>query len=298
MTKFQLATGGIDGRATVVVAIGTNIYAMGQLLQLEPAAIPDLSSMLADWDRWCDRIEAAIESGARPAPIPAAAIAWLPPIPSPRKLICLGTNYKAHAAEVAADQPKLPYAFLKPPSTTLTGSGRDVTLLADAQMNDWEIELAVVIGRSARNAPEADALAHVAAYAVMNDVSVRDHIADRPKFLGVDWVLAKAADGYAPMGPWLTPARFVRDPQALDMELTVNGQTMQKSNTREMLFGVAATIAHLSRTMTLEAGDIIATGTPEGVGFGRKPPVFLQDGDVVRCTIEGLGTLENRFVRA
>jgi 2-keto-4-pentenoate hydratase/2-oxohepta-3-ene-1,7-dioic acid hydratase in catechol pathway len=191
----------------------------------------------------------------------------------------------------------MPYAFLKPPSTTLRGAGSDILLLAGATMNDWEVELAVVMGSEARNVSEADALGHVAGYTIMNDVSVRDHVADRPSFLGIDWVLAKAADGYAPMGPWITPARFVADPQTLAMELTVNGTTMQKGSTADMLFGVAATIAHLSRTMTLEVGDIIATGTPEGVGFGRKPPVFLQHGDVVRCTIAGLGTLENRFIR-
>jgi 2-keto-4-pentenoate hydratase/2-oxohepta-3-ene-1,7-dioic acid hydratase in catechol pathway len=295
MKNFKLGTALIDGSETVVVGLGPDIHRLDKLLRSDvPTGI---DGMLCNWEEWCDRIASALLATDCPGKVAEATIAWLPPVRRPPKLICLGTNYGAHAAEVSADPLKLPYAFLKPPSTTLRGSGCEIQLLSSAAMNDWEIELAAVIGREARNVSVADALSHVAGYTVMNDVSVRDHVADRSKLLGVDWVLAKAADGYAPIGPWVTPTRFVPNPQGLDMELTVNDVTMQKGNTTDMLFGVASTIAHLSRTMTLEAGDIIATGTPEGVGFGRKPPVFLQHGDVVRCTIAGLGTLENRFVR-
>lgn len=293
---FQIGQAVVAGSTTTVVGADARIIGLQSLLGITSA--PDPFGMLADWDRWCDRIATALDGGVPSGAIVVDKITWLPPVSRPPKLICLGTNYKGHAAEVSADALRLPYAFLKPPSTTLHASGRDIVLLDGAEMNDWEIELAVVIGRETRNVAETEALGRIAGYTVMNDVSVRDYIADRSKFLGVDWVLAKAADGYAPVGPWLTPARFVPDPQALAMTLTVNDRVMQQGTTADMLFGVATTIAHLSRTMTLEVGDIIATGTPEGVGFGRKPPVFLKDGDVVRCTIEGLGTLENRFVRA
>ena len=160
-------------------------------------------------------------------------------------------------------------------------------------MNDWEVELAVVMGRRAKDVTEGDALDYVAGYAVINDVSARDWIADKPE-LGIDWVMQKCRR-LRPMGPMITPAAFVPDPQVLDLELTVNGQVMQKSNTSRMVFTVTQAIAHLSRFLTLEPGDVIATGTPSGTGYGREPQVFLKPGDVARATISGLGTLETRF---
>jgi 2-keto-4-pentenoate hydratase/2-oxohepta-3-ene-1,7-dioic acid hydratase in catechol pathway len=226
-----------------------------------------------------------------------SGVTWLPPIRRPRKLICMGTSYAGHASEVSSDPLKAPYSFIKSASNTLRGSGATITLLDISQMNDWEVELAVVIGRAARNVEEGQAMEYVAGYTIINDVSTRDWVASRPKFLGIDWVVGKSIDGYAPMGPTFTPAEFVSDPQNLDLELTVNGKVMQHGNTRQMVFNIAQIIGHLSRFMTLEPGDIIASGTPEGTGFGQKPMVFLQDNDVVRCTITGLGTLENKFIR-
>ena len=303
MSGFQLGTALAAGQETVVVMTEGRLYPLDRLLAaagLDPAPVgAGLSEMLENWAAWLDRIKRAV-GGTRLSsvePLPVDGIAWLPPVRRPRKLVCMGTNYSGHAKEVESKALDMPYSFLKPPSTTLCGSGSTVTLLDISEMNDWEIELAVVIGKPARRVSEADALGHVAGYTVMNDVSSRDWVAKRPEFLGIDWVVGKAADGYAPMGPLLTPAEFVADPQNLGLELTLNGQVMQHGNTADMVFSVAQVIAHLSRFMTLEPGDIIATGTPEGVGLGRKPPVFLQHGDVVRCTIAGLGTLENRFVR-
>ena len=161
-------------------------------------------------------------------------------------------------------------------------------------MVDWDAELAVVIGRRVRGVRGAAAVAAVAGYSVLNDVSARDWIADRPS-LGIDWIMQKAFDGFAPMGPFITPAAFVPDPQALAMQLTVNGQVMQDSSTSRMVFGVREIVEHLAGIMTLEPGDIIATGTPAGVGHGRKPQLFLKPGDDVAVTIEGLGRLETRF---
>ena len=305
MKKFQLATGLVEAKEVVLLISDAAAYPLGSLLRPNVAVAPvaeiGLSEMLDEWDDWLPRIREAADrlgvAGSTIESIPAHLINWLPPVRKPRKLICLGTNYGGHAAEVSAERLKMPYSFMKPASNTLRGSGQDIVLLAGAEKNDWEVELAVVIGKAARNVAEADGLGHVAGYTVMNDVSARDWVGSSPKFLGIDWVMGKAADGYAPMGPYFTPAEFVPDPQSLRLELTLNGETMQDGNSSDMLFGVAQAIAHLSRIMTLEPGDIIATGTPQGVGFGRKPPIFLKDGDVVRCTVGGLGTLENRFVR-
>lgn len=309
MIKYQLGTASIDSTETVVIRLSDSIYRLSQVLVFGDAkqftVETGLSGMLNDWTTWRDRIQLAVEAVGEQQdalqkllrPIPQDQIAWLPPLRRPRKLICMGTNYAGHAKEVASEPLKASFSFIKPTSNTLRGSGDTITLLDTAQMNDWEVELAVVIGSAARAVSEADALGYVAGYMIMNDVSSRDWVAESPKFLGVDWVVGKAADGYAPMGPWLTPAEFVPDPQNLNIGLTLNGETMQDGNTSEMVFTVAQVIAHLSRTMTLEPGDIIATGTPEGTGFGHKPPIFLKHNDVARCTIEGLGVLENRFVR-
>ncbi len=296
--KYQLGTTLIAGSETVLVGVGGELHPLLRFA-LNPEPPASLARIFDDWPSWRPRLGEAVarfwSGSSRPAPLPPEDVRWLAPILYPRKLVCLGENYADHVDEMKFAPLKLPYAFIKPPTTTLTGSGSEVTLLKEARMNDWEIELAVVIGRRAKDVPEANALDYVAGYAVLNDVSARDWIAEKPE-LGIDWVMQKAPDGYAPMGPMITPAEFVPDPQDLDLELTVNGQVMQRSNTSKMVFTVRQVIAHLSKFVTLEPGDVIATGTPSGTGFGHKPQVFLKPGDVVRATISGLGTLENRFV--
>jgi 2-keto-4-pentenoate hydratase/2-oxohepta-3-ene-1,7-dioic acid hydratase in catechol pathway len=151
MPRFQLGSAVIGGREAVVVAANDKVFLLDHLLP--DSAVSSIQPMLPEWDSWCDRIEAALDGYQGSDSIPLAAITWLPPVRNPHKLICLGANYKAHAAEVSSDPPKLPYAFFKPPSTTLNSSGREVQMLAGAQMNDWEIELAVVIAREARTCP-------------------------------------------------------------------------------------------------------------------------------------------------
>ena len=308
MRKFSLGDVRIGNGHAVVMVIDDDIYALQPLLDAcGLVSISDnagVSEMLEQWSEWLPRLKEIADgledhsrhfSAARIGTV--ADCVWLPPIQRPRKLICMGTNYAGHASEVSSDPLNAPYSFLKSTSNTLRGSGDVVTLLDIAEMNDWEAELAVVIGRPARHVSEADALDYVAGYSIINDVSARDWVAGSPKFLGIDWVVGKSIDGYAPLGPTFTPAEFVEDPQDLDVGLTVNGEVMQQGNTRQMIFGVAQIVAHLSKFMTLEAGDIIASGTPEGTGFGHKPPVFLKDGDVVRASISGLGVLETTFVR-
>jgi 2,4-didehydro-3-deoxy-L-rhamnonate hydrolase len=305
MNGFSIGTILRDNCNTLVIVSGSTVFDLGKLLAASGAdSLPSgfgLSEMLDDWATWLPRIKRAVESGESQGDTYRIAdvseVTWRAPILKPRKLICMGTNYAGHATEVSSDPLKAPYSFIKSSSNTLRGSGATITLLDVANMNDWEIELAVVIGKAARHVNAARAMDYVAGYSIINDVSARDWVASSPKFLGIDWVVGKSIDGYAPMGPTFTPAEFVANPQNLNLELTVNGKVMQKGNTSQMVFSIAQIIAHLSRIMTLEPGDIIASGTPEGTGFGHKPPVFLKDGDLVRGTIDGLGTLENKFVR-
>jgi 2-keto-4-pentenoate hydratase/2-oxohepta-3-ene-1,7-dioic acid hydratase in catechol pathway len=308
LSKFSIGAILDRGREVAVVVIGDEVVHFNSLLAATAAEeLPEgfgLSEMLDHWEFWLPQLKGSVDAFAKNVSIRGACtieagsvVTWLPPIQRPRKLICMGTNYAGHASEVSSDPLKAPYSFIKSASNTLRGSGATIRLLDIAQMNDWEIELAVVIGRAARHVEEHQAMDYVAGYTIINDVSARDWVTSSPRFLGIDWVVGKSIDGYAPMGPTFTPAEFVTNPQNLDLELTVNGKVMQHGNTGQMVFNIAQIIAHLSKIMTLEAGDVIASGTPEGTGFGQKPMVFLQDNDVVRCTITGLGTLENKFIR-
>jgi 2-keto-4-pentenoate hydratase/2-oxohepta-3-ene-1,7-dioic acid hydratase in catechol pathway len=218
------------------------------------------------------------------------------PIPRPRKnIICLGWNYLDHVRESAATRkkdtapPTDPIVFTKN-VTSVTGPRDDVPSHADVTSQlDWEAELAVVIGVGGRAIERERALAHVFGYTVINDVSARD-----VQFRHKQYFLGKSLDGTCPMGPWIVTADEIPDPQNLAIGSRVNGTPKQNSNTRHMLFDIATIIAVLSRGMTLEPGDIISTGTPDGVGFARTPPEFLKSGDVVECEVEGIGVLRNR----
>lgn len=296
---YRLAIAPVDGVDTVLVERGNRFLPLvdllepGDLQRLGGQRIGDLMPLLADWALWkgviATRVAAAADRFDSDGSGPPGRFA--PPTGIPRKLLCIGANFHDHIAEMRAPMtPSYPYSFLKPPSTTLRGSGEDVALPADASMIDWEAELAVVIGRACRNIPVADALSMVAGYANFNDLSARDCIS-RALPIGIDWVLHKAHDGFGPIGPFFVPAEFVGDPQGLPIRLTVNDVVKQDSNSAQMVFGVAEIIAHLSSVMTLEPGDIIATGTPAGCGFGRKPPEFLSSGDVVEIEIGPLGVL-------
>ncbi len=293
---FRLGSARIDGRVTVVVEVEGRLVALADL----PGArgLPDtLDSMVAEWAAALPVLTAAVKEGPAGGTkaLDPAKLEWLPPLASPRCLICIGTNYRDHIAEMGVSVlPKYPYAFLRPPGS-LAAHLEAITLPQDVAMVDWEAELAVVIGKRTRNVTGAAALDAVAAYTLANDLSARDWIDDRP-FVGIDWVMQKAWDKFQPTGPLITPASFVPDPQKLAIRCEVNGVVKQDSNTAQMVFGVQPIIEHLSRFMTLEPGDIIATGTPSGVGFGRKPRESLKSGDVVRVSVEGLGVLENRMI--
>jgi 2-keto-4-pentenoate hydratase/2-oxohepta-3-ene-1,7-dioic acid hydratase in catechol pathway len=206
------------------------------------------------------------------------------PVAGVGKVMCIGLNYSDHAAESGMAPPPEPILFMKATSA-LCGPNDPIVLPKGAEKADWEVELGVVIGRAAKNVREEEALAHVAGYVVFNDVSERAFQLERAG----QWTKGKSCDTFGPVGPWLVTPDEVGDPQRLSMELTVNGEVMQKGSTATMIFSVAHIVSYLSRFMTLHPGDIIATGTPPGVGMGRKPPRYLKSGDVVETRIEGLG---------
>jgi 2-keto-4-pentenoate hydratase/2-oxohepta-3-ene-1,7-dioic acid hydratase in catechol pathway len=208
-------------------------------------------------------------------------------IDRPGKIICVGLNYRDHAEETGAEAPTAPLLFAKW-GNTLIGDGDAIVLPPESEQVDYEAELGVVIGRTTRRAAERDALDAVRGYICVNDVSARDL-----QFGDGQWTRGKSPDTFCPVGPRLVPREEVPDPQALAIRCRVNGRTLQDSSTANMIFSVAEIIAHISRTITLEPGDLIATGTPAGVGIARDPQVLLQDGDEVTVEIEGLGALTN-----
>jgi len=215
----------------------------------------------------------------------------LPPVPDPQKVICVGLNYADHARESGAEPPTEPVLFNKFPSA-LVADGAPIVLPPISQEVDYEAELVVVIGRAGHCIRQVDAMHHVAGYTIGNDVSARDWQLRKP---GRQWLLGKTFDTFAPVGPAMVTADEV-DPGALQVQFRRNGETLQNSNTREFIFKLDKLIAYISRVCTLQPGDLIFTGTPPGVGFARKPPIFLQPGDVCEVEIEGLGVLTNPVV--
>ena len=207
------------------------------------------------------------------------------------KIMCIGLNYSDHAAEAGMEVPPEPILFMKATSA-LVGPDDDVVIPRGSEKTDWEVELAVIIGKPARLVSQADALLHVAGYAVGHDVSERDYQAQRAG----QWTKGKSCDTFGPLGPWLVTRDEIADPQDLDMWLTVNGERMQSGSTRTMVYGVAHLVSYLSGFFTLHPGDVILTGTPPGVGMGMKPPRYLVPGDVVELGIDGLGQQRQRFV--
>jgi acylpyruvate hydrolase len=244
---------------------------------------------------WRNDILATIESTptlvgelkATGALIPLSAARLNPPIVAPGKILAVGLNYAAHAAEQNATPPEFPLVFSKC-VTALIATLDDIQLPQVSQMVDYEAELAVVIGREARSVSADHALEYVAGYTIMNDVTARD-LQKRER----QWVRAKGLDTFAPCGPWLVTTDEIADPHALDIELVVNGEVRQHSNTNDLIFKIPQLIEFISQDLTLKPGDIISTGTPSGVGVFMKPPVFLQDGDQVEITIERIGVLSN-----
>jgi len=212
---------------------------------------------------------------------------WFAPVPRPGKLICIGLNYRDHAAESNMPIPERPIIFSKF-STSVIAPGEAVVIPPTSQQVDYEAELAVVIGRRAKNVKATRAIDYVLGYTAFNDVSARDF-----QFADGQWQRGKSCDTFAPMGQTIVTTDQITDPHKLSIKLVLNGQTMQDSNTDQLIFGVPELIEFLTESITLEPGDVIATGTPPGVGFARKPPVFLKPGDQMEVLIEGMGGLGN-----
>ena len=231
--------------------------------------------------------EEAIASIKEWVTVPAASARLHAPINDPGKFICIGLNYRDHAEEANQPIPKEPPIFAKW-SNAIIDPGEPILKPRGSNQLDWEVELGVVIGRTARFVPRDKALDCVAGYTIINDVSARDF-----QFIGSQWMAGKIPESFAPVGPYIADRSEIPDPHVLELRLWVNGKQMQSGNTKTFIFDVRYIVSYLSNLMTLSPGDLIATGTPPGVGFARKPPVFLQPGDTCRLEITGLGQIEN-----
>lgn len=242
---------------------------------------------------WQDSMRQLVRRGVKPSPtyeraIPLADAKLHAPL-VPGKIIAIGRNYAEHAKETGSALPDKPLIFAKFPSSVI-GPGDAITWRESITTQvDWEVELAVIIGQRAREVSEEDALNYVYGYTVANDVTARD----LQQKLDTQWTRGKSLDTFCPLGPYIVTRDEIADPQNLAVKTTVNGEVMQDSNTSNMIFNVKHLISYSSRMFTLEPGDIILTGTPDGVGMGRKPPVFLKDGDTVTVSVEGVGEISN-----
>lgn len=266
-------------------------------LQLPDGARIDASGFGEDWgERFLEtdglrRLARWAADHSAKAPRVAAPERLGPPLTRPSKIVCIGLNYADHARETNAKIPEEPVIFFKA-TTSLAGPNDDLPLPRGSVKTDWEVELAVVIGRRARYVAREEAAGYVAGYALHNDYSERQDQLER----GGQWSKGKSQDGYAPLGPFLATPDELADVSNLPMWLTVNGESRQKSSTRQMIFDVPTLVGYLSRFMTLLPGDVISTGTPAGVGLGMNPPTFLKAGDVVELGIDGLGTQRQRIL--
>jgi 2-keto-4-pentenoate hydratase/2-oxohepta-3-ene-1,7-dioic acid hydratase in catechol pathway len=234
---------------------------------------------------------AVCAAGRIPAPsgasYPLSSVKILAPVPRPPKVICVGLNYRDHAAESRSEIPTVPTIFNKFPNVVI-GPGDPIVLPKASRKPDYEAEFAFVIGKGGRHIPADRAMEHVFGYTIINDVSARDF-----QTATTQWLMGKTFDTFCPMGPWIVTADEIPDPHALDISLEIGGEILQKSNTREMIFSLPRVIEYVSTAVTLEPGDVFATGTPAGVGFARRPPRWLKPGETVTVRVSGIGDLTN-----
>lgn len=252
-----------------------------------PARFQNLKALLNAWEGHRVQIEKLILNPKRENLYELNEIEFRPVITHPEKIICVGLNYRDHATETNARIPTSPIIFAKF-NNVLTGHLKPVYLGIESNQVDFEAELAVIIGKKAKNVAAADAYSYIAGYTIFNDVSARD-----VQMRNSQWSLGKSFDSYGPLGPWMVTADEIPDPQNLSISLKIGDEILQSSNTSEMIFSIPVLIEELSKVMTLIPGDIIATGTPAGVGFTRQPPRYLAIGDKISIEIEKIGILEN-----
>lgn len=287
--------GVVRDQRMVDVALAADRLERGDLA----GAASGMLALIAGGDGALAALAEVVAAAPEDALLPLETVELRAPIPRPRKnILCVGRNYAEHAAESlrAIGQevklPEFPNIFTKA-VTAVTGPTSEIVIdPAVSERIDWEVELAVIIGTGGRGIAREEALGHVWGYTILNDVSARD-IQNRA---GVQWFLGKSLDGSCPMGPWIVTADELRDPTNLRLRLLVNGIVKQEDTTAHMIFDIPTLLADISRGMTLEPGDILATGTPSGVGFARTPPEFLRPGDLMESEIEGIGTMRNRVV--
>jgi 2-keto-4-pentenoate hydratase/2-oxohepta-3-ene-1,7-dioic acid hydratase in catechol pathway len=296
---MRLATYARDGEPRPA-AVRTSASGALELVDLRdadatlPATVQDI---LAGGAATLARADAAARSteasrGARPLGSPVGGITLLAPILTPQKILCVGLNYADHAAETGATVGDEPVIFNKLP-TCLRGPEAPIELPPESSEVDYEAELVIVIGKTARRVSRDAARSHVAGYCCGHDVSARDWQKNKP---GKQWLLGKTFDSFAPLGPWIVTADEVPNPENLKIQMRLNGETMQNSSTKQLIFGVNYLVSYLSHVCTLLPGDLIYTGTPPGVGVARTPPVFLNPGNICEVEVEGLGVLRNPVI--
>ena len=262
----------------------------GGLLGLGGAGFADVLSLIAGGKDAMDRVHRWVHAPQSSEVIDMAKVRLRAPVPRPPKIICIGLNYRDHAAEAKMAIPEVPTVFSKY-AMSVTGHNSPIVLPKNSAKPDYEAEFAVVIGQGGRHIREDRWREHVFGYTIVNDVSARDF-----QMATSQWMMGKTFDTFCPMGPVVVTADEIADPHNLRISLRLNGEVLQDSNTRNLIFGVGKLIAFLSSVFTLEPGDVISTGTPAGVGFARKPPVWLKAGDEVAVEVEGIGTLVNPVV--
>jgi 2,4-didehydro-3-deoxy-L-rhamnonate hydrolase len=304
VTWFGIATYELNGRRAAGLAVGGKLYDAHAALKHvdQDAPLADLDALIAGW---ATHGAAAVERFERAARAIEAGTAGLAPLEGhrlcvpfqPRRIFAAASNYYEHAREMGTElaprEESTPYMFMKA-ETSVVPTLANVVIPPHAERVDWEVELAVVIGKAGRHIAQRDAYDHIAGYTILNDVSARDlnRRSDYP--FKHDWFRGKSFDTFGPLGPWFVPRACIAEPQNLRMRLAVNGEMMQDGNTSEMIFNIAEQIEYLSTILTLQPGDLIATGTPTGVGMGRG--IYLKAGDVMVASIDGIGTIENPLV--
>ena len=302
--------GVVQGDFVVDVAVAYGLIAKGKIADAKLAAAADvlrklgrppanMIELLGLGERYRKALGVVATSagamgkkGPKGLVIPLRTAKLRAPIAHPNKITCIGLNYADHAREGGQEPPPAPIFFLKS-HNTICGPGDAIKLPPNSTQVDYEAEFAVVIGKRGKHIPESEAHKYVAGYTVLHDVSARDM-----QFGDKQWYRGKSCDTFAPTGPWIVTPDEVPDPNNLRISLTLNGETLQDSNTSNLIFKVPFLISYLSQSVTWEVGDLISTGTPPGVGFARKPQVFLKAGDTVSVTVEGIGTLTNPVVAA
>jgi 2-keto-4-pentenoate hydratase/2-oxohepta-3-ene-1,7-dioic acid hydratase in catechol pathway len=272
------------------VGWGLSLAAGIQDLSIADPTLPtSTNDLIANWANWKSHVERLSETTAPSS----QSLTLLCPLSLPKKILCIGLNYRDHAIETKSPIPKEPIVFCKMP-TAMIGPNEPILLPKVSMQIDYEAEMVLIIGKNLKNADEQQSLDGIFGYAVGHDVSARDWQKDKP---GKQWFLGKSFDSFAPFGPEIVTADSVLDPNHLAIRCSVNGETLQDSNTSELIFKPVELVSYISQVMTLQPGDVIYTGTPAGVGVAREPNRFLKDGDIVEIEIESLGILRNPCIQ-